>query len=58
VGVRVRPDAVTVDALAQLQLTATRVGCRLRLCHANAELRELIAFMGLRAAMRSERRAV
>ncbi len=58
VGVCVRPDAVTVDALARLQLTATRVGCRLRLCHASAELRELIGLMGLRAAMRSERRAV
>jgi len=58
VGVRVRPDAVTVDALARLQLTAKRVGCRLRLRHASAELRELIGFMGLRAAMRSERRAV
>ncbi len=51
VGPRVRPDAVTVDALARLQLTARRLGCRLRLRHASSELRELIAFMGLRAAM-------
>lgn len=58
VGARVRPDAVTVDALARLQLTARRLGCRLRLRHASSELRELIAFMGLRAAMNSGPRAV
>jgi ABC-type transporter Mla MlaB component len=53
VGARVRPDAVTVDALARLQLTARRLGCRLRLRHASSELRELIAFMGLRTPMSS-----
>ena len=58
VGKSVRPDAVTVDALARLQLTAKRPGCRLRLRHASSELRELIALMGLRGPMRSERRAV
>lgn len=44
----VDPDAVTVDALARLQLAAKRLGCQVRLCNASAELRELIAFMGLR----------
>lgn len=44
----VDPDAVTVDALARLQLAARRHGCRVRLCHASSELRELVAFMGLR----------
>jgi ABC-type transporter Mla MlaB component len=47
----VRPDAVTVDALARLQLTAQRLGFSVRLRKASPELRELIAFMGLRAAM-------
>jgi ABC-type transporter Mla MlaB component len=40
-------DAVTVDALARLQLAARRHGCRVRLAGASAELRELVAFMGL-----------
>jgi ABC-type transporter Mla MlaB component len=40
-------DAVTVDALARLQLAARRHGCRVRLRHASNELRELVAFMGL-----------
>jgi ABC-type transporter Mla MlaB component len=40
-------DAVVVDALARLQLAARRHGCRVRLCHASRELRELVAFMGL-----------
>lgn len=44
----VDPDAVTVDALARLQLAARRHGCQVRLRHASAELRELLAFMGLR----------
>jgi ABC-type transporter Mla MlaB component len=54
VGALVRPDAVTVEALARLQLTAVRVGCRVRLCNVSDELCELIAFMGLRAPMSSE----
>lgn len=41
------PDAVAVDAVARLQLTAKRVGCELRLRHACAELEELIALAGL-----------
>lgn len=43
----VRSDAVTVDALARLQLAARRLGCRVRLCHASDDLVELVAFMGL-----------
>ena len=43
----VEPDAVTVDALARLQLAARRHGCRVRLRRASAELTELVAFMGL-----------
>jgi ABC-type transporter Mla MlaB component len=43
----VAPDAVTVDALARLQLTARRLGCQLRVDHASAELQGLIDFMGL-----------
>lgn len=40
-------DAVTVDALARLQLAARRQGCQVRLRNASGELRELVAFMGL-----------
>jgi ABC-type transporter Mla MlaB component len=43
----VQADAVTVDALARLQLAARRRGCRVRLRGASGELRELVAFMGL-----------
>jgi anti-anti-sigma regulatory factor len=41
------PDAVAVDALACLQLTALRLGCALRLRSASPQLLELLAFMGL-----------
>jgi ABC-type transporter Mla MlaB component len=53
VGALVRPDAVTVEALARLQLTAVRAGRRIRLCNVSDELWELIDFMGLRAPMSS-----
>ena len=43
----VEPDAVTVDALARLQLAARRTGCRVRLRNASDQLLELVAFMGL-----------
>ena len=43
----VAPDAVTVDALARLQLAARRAGCQVRLRNASDELLELVAFMGL-----------
>jgi ABC-type transporter Mla MlaB component len=46
-----QPDAVTVDALARLQLAARRHGCRLRLEGASAELLQLVDFMGLRACI-------
>jgi ABC-type transporter Mla MlaB component len=44
----VEPDAVTVDALARLQLAARRKHCQVRLRHPSDELLELLAFMGLR----------
>jgi ABC-type transporter Mla MlaB component len=46
-GALVDPDAVTVDALARLQLTARRLGRRVRLRDPCAELQELLALMGL-----------
>ena len=44
----VDPDAVTVDALARLQVAARRYRCQVRLRHASSELLELLEFMGLR----------
>ena len=41
-------DAVTVDALARLQLAARRQGCRIHLRNASHDLLDLVAFMGLR----------
>ena len=41
-------DAITVDALARLQLAAHRRGCKVRLRGASVELLELVTFMGLR----------
>ena len=43
----VDPDAVTVDALARLQLAARRRRCEVRLCNASADLLELVELMGL-----------
>jgi ABC-type transporter Mla MlaB component len=43
----VEPDAVTVDALARLQLAAKRRGCEVRLCTASDALLELVELMGL-----------
>jgi ABC-type transporter Mla MlaB component len=40
-------DAVTVDALARLQLGAKRAGCTVRLRNASPQLLGLVAFMGL-----------
>jgi hypothetical protein len=42
-----RPDAVTVDLLARLELIARRSGRTLRLRNTSAELLDLVAFMGL-----------
>jgi ABC-type transporter Mla MlaB component len=44
----VEPDAVTVDALARLQLAARRHGCQVRLRHTSPALLDLLTFMGLR----------
>jgi ABC-type transporter Mla MlaB component len=44
-------DAVTVDALARLQLAARRHQCRVRLRGASNELRALVALMGLREVL-------
>ena len=41
------PDAVTLDVLARVQLTARRQGCRIELEGVSAELRELLVFSGL-----------
>jgi hypothetical protein len=54
VGAVVPADAVTIDALARLQLTALRVGRRIVLRHASTELHELLAFMGLVIVLRVE----
>jgi ABC-type transporter Mla MlaB component len=43
----IEPDAVSVDALARLQLAARRSGCRAELLGASARLRSLVDFMGL-----------
>jgi ABC-type transporter Mla MlaB component len=43
----VAPDAVTVDALARLQLAAHRNGRKVRLQNASPELLELVEFMAL-----------
>jgi ABC-type transporter Mla MlaB component len=48
VGTLVEPDAVVVDALARLQLTARRLGRRVRLVHACEPLQELLELTGLR----------
>lgn len=51
VGALVDPDAVTVDALARLQLTARRLGRQMRLQDACGELEELLALIGLSDAV-------
>jgi STAS domain len=40
-------DAAAVDGLARLRLAARRLGCELRVRRASAELRQLLAFVGL-----------
>jgi hypothetical protein len=47
VGALADPDAVTVDALARLALTARRLGRRVRLCRASCALEELLVLVGL-----------
>ena len=41
------PDALSIDALARLQLTAKRNGVHLQLTGASPELAALLAFAGL-----------
>jgi ABC-type transporter Mla MlaB component len=47
VGAMDAPDGETVEALARLQLTALRMGRRVRFLDASGELRDLLAFSGL-----------
>ncbi|MFF4231293.1 STAS domain-containing protein [Streptomyces sp. NPDC001820] len=47
VGGLTHPDLVAVNALARLQLTARRLGCRIRLHNAGHELRSLLDLVGL-----------
>jgi ABC-type transporter Mla MlaB component len=47
----VQTDAVTVDALARLQLTARRLGHRVLLRKAGADLQTLLALMGLSSVL-------
>jgi ABC-type transporter Mla MlaB component len=46
-------DAVTVDALARMQLAARRNGCQVRLVRASPELLELVRWMGLQDVVRA-----
>jgi ABC-type transporter Mla MlaB component len=46
-------DAVTVDALARLQLAARRHRCLIRLKGVSDDLRALVAFMGLQDVLTS-----
>ena len=41
------PDLATLDALARMQIAATRLGLRLQLCDCSPELRAVISFAGL-----------
>ena len=50
----VEPDAVTVDAVARLQLAARRRGCQVRLHSASAALLELVELMGLTNVLAGE----
>jgi hypothetical protein len=56
------PDAISLEALARLQLTARRLGARIRLQRASPDLERLLSFAGLAgvlacpvAALRVER---
>ena len=50
----VAADAVTVEALARLQLAAQRHRCRVVLQNASDELLALVSFMGLAAVLAVE----
>jgi ABC-type transporter Mla MlaB component len=45
------PDAVTIEALARLQLTARRLGSQVRLRNVSGELQELLDFVGLNGVL-------
>ncbi len=47
VGTVVKPDAVTIDALARLQLAVRRFGLQLELRDVGPELRDLLDLTGL-----------
>ena len=49
-----RADVAALDALARLKLAARHAGFELRLVHASAELKCLIAFTGLAGVLRVE----
>ena len=53
----VEPDAVTVDALARLQVAARRHRCRVVLRNASAALLDLVDFMGLQDVLGAMPRA-
>jgi ABC-type transporter Mla MlaB component len=50
-------DAVTIDALARLQLTARRAGSQVGLKNASRELRDLLDFAGLSRVLTISRRS-
>lgn len=54
VGALIDPDAVAIDALARLQLTARRCGREFRLRHARGTLQDLLALIGLSDVVRLE----
>jgi STAS domain len=54
-GRAARPDAITVEALARLQLEARRLGRRLVFRDACGELRDLVSFVGLDRALPCDR---
>ncbi len=43
-------DALAIDLLARLQLTARRLGARMDVCHASERMVSLLAFTGLAEA--------
>jgi anti-anti-sigma regulatory factor len=47
-------DAAAIDLLARLQLAARRLGRRVLLRHASADLERLIGFVGLDGVLRVE----
>jgi anti-anti-sigma regulatory factor len=54
VGSVVEPDAVVVEALARLQLTARRLGREVRLGRVSPDLRDLLLLMGLAEVILAE----